>query len=244
MMVPLWASELAKFFWRAAGEAEPFPRRLQRPIANAVPMAVVLLPRPTVKSIEEWLRDNGIICPLNIPSRRMRACPVARNGYGFAFIDATDPEDEQRFSLAHELAHFLRDYLLPRRQAVERIGAAAIEVLDGQRPSTADERIHTVLSGVQIGYHVHLMDCDEEDGSMPNNIAAAESDADRLAYELLAPAEHIAANLGCVNELKAIVEMLVSDYGLPRRHAERYARLLVPRKRAADPFLLRIATAT
>jgi Zn-dependent peptidase ImmA (M78 family) len=39
---------------------------------------------------------------------------MARAGHGFISLDGSDADDERRFSLAHELAHFLLDYQDPR----------------------------------------------------------------------------------------------------------------------------------
>src|SRR5205814_1009729 len=121
----------------------------------------------------------------------LRACLVAHGGHGFAFIDASDCEDERRFSLAHELAHFLHDYLEPRRRIVQLVGLSALEVLDGYRAPTADERVHAVLSQTTVGCHVHLLDRDREGQMLSRAVTDAESGADRLAFELLAPAEHV-----------------------------------------------------
>ena len=72
-------------------------------------------------------------------------------------IDAADPEDEQRFTLAHELAHFLRDYWRPRQMAQQRLGAEAVAILDGKRPPTPQERLAALLREVPLGFHVHLI---------------------------------------------------------------------------------------
>jgi hypothetical protein len=129
MSTPLWVSEAAATFWAVAGAEEAFPRDLRRPIANALPVAVVLLPKLRLSAVDKWLVRQGMTCGLSIRDRALRACLVARYGHGLVFIDGTDPSDEQRFSLAHELAHFIRDYWRPRALAVERLGAGVLEVL-------------------------------------------------------------------------------------------------------------------
>src|SRR5207237_873153 len=119
----LWVRELADAFWAEAGRAEPFPRDLRGPIAWAVlRLAVVERPALCVGGVLDWLRRSGVVCPLREPDRRLRGCLVASRGYGFAFLDADDGPHERRFTLAHELAHFLRDYLQPRRRAAARLG--------------------------------------------------------------------------------------------------------------------------
>jgi hypothetical protein len=165
-------------------------------------------------------------------------------GSGYAFVDSEESENEQRFSVAHELAHFLRDYLQPRERVLKHLGPAAAEVLDGRRAPMPSERIDALLSGIRVGYHVHFMDRDD-DGSPSNAVSEVEADADRLAYELLAPADAIASMLpGGTGSRGTVTELLIDRFGMPRRPAERYAALLCPRARPIDPLLRGLAGAT
>src|SRR5262249_44879137 len=152
----------ASTFWEAAGMREPFPRSLREPIARALPMMLIFLPRLRLEDVRQWLIDNqrGWPCATAVTARardgRVRGCLVAWRGWGCVFLDGADAEDEQRFSLAHELAHFLKHYWRPRREAVRRLGRQVLEVFDGLRPATPAEQLHGLLSGSGLGFHVHL----------------------------------------------------------------------------------------
>src|SRR5947209_7799628 len=119
MITPFWVQELASAFWAEAGD-EAFPRSLRAPMARALPLSIVSLPDLRVRHIDGWLRRQSVLCALEAHDRALRACLVAFRGHGLIFLDGGDPLDEQRFSLAHELAHFLRDYQQPRARASER----------------------------------------------------------------------------------------------------------------------------
>ncbi|HEX3151336.1 MAG TPA: hypothetical protein VHR66_24875 [Gemmataceae bacterium] len=242
MTIPVWVAELAASFWSDAGAPEPFPRTLLGPIALAVPLTVVFPPRPTIASILIWLQRNGIDCKCTVPDQPLRACLVARGGHGFAFIDGTDLPDEQRFSLAHELAHFLRDYLHPRHRVEKSLGPKALEVLDGRRPATAHERLHAILSTTPIGFHVHLMDREAGSGVPSRSVADAEKCADRLAYELLAPADSVLSAIEGEPQpatRSRLVNLLTRQFGLPSKQADQYADALVPPAKR-DPLLMRL----
>jgi hypothetical protein len=240
MSVPVWVAELAAIFWSRAKKQEPFPRNLCKAIARAVPVTVVLLPRLTIVTALRWLKDIGIICELGARERRLRACLIARYGAGVVLIDGSDSDAEQRFSIAHELAHFLRDYWRVRVPVKKRLGVAVLEVMDGERPPTPQERLHALLRNSPIGFHVHLMERDGEGRPMSSEAVDAEESADRLAYELLAPAEHVLADAAAQGG-RRLAERLQVHYGLPRLQATRYARILLPRPNT-DPLLLRLRT--
>lgn len=224
MSVPVWCADLAAYFWAKVSHSLPFPRDLRPVIATAIPLSVVDLPGVSVAGVRRWFDRLNIPVPLDEPDRPLRACLVAWKGVGFAFLDALDDPAEQRFSLTHELAHFLRDYLHPREMVQKRLGEAALAVLDGLRPPTLDERLRAILRHVPVGPYAHLLRRDES--GQPHSPAEreAEAAADRLAFELLAPAAAVGEAVNR-NEIK---HRLVETFGLPADPAARYAELLVP----------------
>jgi hypothetical protein len=197
-----------------------------------------MLPELTITVALNWLTRCGIVCELPGHDRLLRACLVARWGHGFAILDNDQSDDELRFSLAHELAHFLKDYWFLRMEVQRRLGAPALEVMDGLRPPTLDERLHALLRGVSLGFHVHLMERNK-DGKITSAITVeSEKDANRLAYELLAPADHVFTS-GVPKNDRVLTEKLRGVYGFPRLQASQYARLLVPVFRM-DPMIARL----
>ncbi|HZZ81445.1 MAG TPA: ImmA/IrrE family metallo-endopeptidase [Gemmataceae bacterium] len=236
MNVPIWAAELAAEFWRRAGAVEPFPRSLRVAIPAALELAVFPVANLTVHQIRARLERCNIECRGLGGDRRLRAALVARGGHGFAFLDACDPADEQRFSLAHELAHFLRDYWRPREQVRQRLGETALDVFDGIRPASHAERVQSLLGFAPIAFHVLLFERDADGAISDDGILSAENDADRLAYELLAPATEVSAAVGNARSSDAIEHVLVEKFGLPGLQARRYSALLLPTQRA-EPWL-------
>jgi hypothetical protein len=229
--VPYWVVALAEKFWAAAGG----PRDLEQAVASSGLLSVLHRDRLSVDTVRHWLAKMGIAHPLNVADRPLRACLVACEGTGVAFIDSNDSEIERRFSLAHELAHFLRDYLAPREAVSRRIGMAAIRVLDGHRSATPEERVRAWCSRTDLGVHIHMMDR----AVVRLAVRDAEENADRLAYELLAPAADVFAR---ATDAATATEVLIDVHRLPAAQAEHYASLLFPSPRM-DPLLARLRLA-
>jgi hypothetical protein len=211
-------SKLADQFWDAAGGIPPEPRDLVQTVSLALPVAVVFVPALTMERIQTWLAQRGIPYCFDCASRRLRGCLVAAGGHGLIFIEGADPADERRFTLAHEIAHFLIHYQHPRERALRRLGPRILPVLDGLREPTAEERIDAVLAGCPLGVYTHLLERSGDAGALA---AGAESEADRLAWELLAP----------LADMRRIAPehwetVLQTRFGLPAAEAARYAKWL------------------
>lgn len=241
-MTALWISEAADHFWAEAGGApdDTFPRDLRRAVAHALPLAVVDLPRLGVSGVEAWLERRGLLLPVAERDRPLRACLLAGKGAGIVFLDGADPDDERRFSLAHEVAHFLVDYVLPRQQVQERLGPRALAVLDGDRQASRTEQIDAVLAAVPLGLRLHIMER-TSDGHHPHHaVSVSEQRADALALELLAPASAVRARLDGMSDSRDVERLLRTTFGLPSSVARTYARQLRPRQAEAPTLLRRV----
>lgn len=241
MTAPVWVHALAATFWRlAGGDDGRFPRDMRAAVARAFPLSPVHLPGLQVSSVVAWLRAQGVPCSLDAVDRELHACLVAQAGSGIVFLDRLDDHTQQRFSLAHELAHFLHDYWEPRRHAVEQFGDGVLEVFDGVRPPRAEEQVQALLAQVPIGFRIHLLDREPDGMTASYEVDAVELDADRLALQLLAPEELVLDALDPVPRAErnaAARVLLVDRFGLPTSIAARYASVLVPPEPEPSPFL-------
>lgn len=223
----------AEEFWAQVGEQEPFPRLLEPAVLWALPLAVFKLPRLWVKDVQGWLAARGVRFRLETGDRPLHACLFAYGGRGCVLLSGDDGPNELRFSLAHEVAHFLMDYNHPRLRAVSRLGPQILEVFDGHRPATVQEQVHAILSHVPIGFHTHLMER-QGNGVMGCDAASDhEGGADHLALELLAPElevrRRVARQAGDHQTRAEEAETILrQDFGLPAAVAVGYARLLFP----------------
>jgi len=195
MMINPTPEILAQEFWAGTGLDSTFPRELERALALKLPLALVKLPLLSMAVVRSWLERRRISVPFPSGQEDLCGCLVAYREHGIIFVCGADEAAEQRFTLAHEVAHFLRDYLWPRQQIVQKLGENMREVLDGLRPATSAERAAAILSSVRLGAHIHLLPrfgTDEEGDAVVMQI---EERADALALELVAPHRRIGAFL-------------------------------------------------
>jgi hypothetical protein len=222
--LPVWCVELSAAFWRGAGPPPPFPRDLTES-AEWFGLTVQSVPGLTVDRVKNWFTSRTIPLQLAEPDRPLRGCLVAVSGRGFVFLDPADDPAEQRFTLAHEVAHFLRDYWHPREVVRRRLDESALAVLDGDRPPTPDERIRAVLRHVRVGPFAHLLARDDHGAPATDAERESEAAADRLAFELLAPADAVG---------DTTTAQLTATFGLPPIPAARYASLFQPAQEPVD----------
>jgi hypothetical protein len=232
---PAWAVDLAGEFWERAGGRGSALADIEGAVALALPIDTVLLCRLTVAGASAWLASHGLPYRLACADRELHGCLVAYAGTGIAFLDGGDPPDERRFSLAHEISHFLRHYLARRKRVEAAFGTDALGVLDGNRPPTAHERINGALLDIEVSPYVHLMERAPAGEIVSLETDLAEAEAGALALELLAPADAVRDTLiaragglpASYLECRPIVEEVLSaTYGLPANAAASYGRRL------------------
>jgi len=221
-------------FWEWVDAFPPFPRNMEDWFLRIFPLDIERIPDLTIGRINAWSRASG--SSDSFPGddrRRLRGCIFPRRSRGTIFVDANDPLEEQRLTIAHEGAHFFYDYHLPRKRAIEVLGEDIREVLDDKRAPTREERLDSVLANVPIGVRVYLMERPDE-GVPTNIILDAESRADRLALELLAPMASLRERMqqsdvpiGYRARLAFLTTALYTEYGLPCSINAFYAEMLL-----------------
>ena len=223
----------AQEFWALAGGVPSLPCDMQTVITLALPLEIYPVPGLHVSHVLAWARRVKIAHRIRGRDRRLHGCLLSDRDKGTIFFDASDSNAEQQFTLAHELAHFLLDYQIPRQRAVAALGVSILPVLNGERAPTLEERLHAVLSSVSLGVMSHVMERPDE-GLPANFVIDIENRADRLALELLAPAgslytmmQQAIAPKGFEARLAFLTRMLTQEYGLLEVIASSYARYLL-----------------
>jgi hypothetical protein len=238
--------QVAKDFWKSSGELG-FSYDISGAVNLALPIDIICLSELSLKKIQIWLNERRVFLELEIDDRLLHGFILISRGSGFIFVNGTDTEEERRYTIAHEASHFLLDYKLPREMAVKRMGRAILEVMDGYREPTIEERIDGVLLSVSIKPYTHLLE-KVGDGTFNNqDILNSENDADALALELLAPSGAVIkdTNPGRVKisfyDFKnKCYQVLRSKYSIPGPFAEAYSSKLAYSATGAPSLVSRL----
>jgi len=218
-------------------ESTGFPRDLAEDLPLVLPLTVVPLPGLTPRQGLEWLvshrRAHGGLVETD---DLKHGFTVAHAGVGVLFLNSEDPPDEQRFTLAHEVAHFVLDHLQPRSRVLRARGESILPVLNGKQEPTVAEQLFSVLERMPYRTQANFMDRNDKGGPRTGQVMESEQRADRLAFELLAPRSELLPLLHQAGR-KELEAELVSRFGLPVREARTYARWLLLERPSRRPFL-------
>ncbi|NVI97099.1 ImmA/IrrE family metallo-endopeptidase [Myxococcus sp. AM009] len=212
-------------------ECTSYPRDLAEEAPFQLSVELVPIPRLTTAHVAEWTSKRKIRHSIADTNREIYGCMVAWKGSALLFHDTSDSEAEQRFTVAHEVAHFVLDHVIPRERALRYFGEGILPVLDGKRNASLEEKLSSVFGQVPLGVQVKLMDRNPSGHLASGAIAEAERRADRLALELLAPAELVRRILRSTPEEDGVLRV-ASRFGLPEDKARGYARSLLRQERA------------
>ena len=220
--------------------ARAFPRDVEL-AALSLPIHIEQIKDLTLTKIDAWLYRH-LNWPPNVvvDDRQLRGCLVAHRGRAFIFVEASETDEQRRFTLSHELAHFIGHYLATREVAIARLGPSIVAVLDGDRPPTPAERLSGVLAGCPLGIFRDVLD---RDGSEPIAAAAErmETEADAAAFLALAPPADVAARCragGRQLDGDGILQTLQSDFGLASADAVHHLPVVLKFVRQQAPTLV------
>jgi Zn-dependent peptidase ImmA (M78 family) len=225
--------EISREFWRQSKLPYSFPLDIERAISRTKPIFIVSLPQLTIGKVEAYLIENNIPHRFDYQDRNLHGFIFVQYGYGYVFINGSDPIQERRFTLAHELAHFLVDYEIPRKRVIERLGPMIAEVLDGLREPSINERLSGIISNVNLYSMTHLLDDSQMSGFKQITVWNTERRADQLALELLAPFRKVHEDFVLRNsnesdqkEFDVLFDLLSETYGIPTSIALSYGDYL------------------
>lgn len=187
------------------------------------PIVICIIPKLTTTSMSLWFEKNQLPVPKTLikhNKKQIRGGIIAKGGGAVIFLDGVDDIHQRRYSLAHEAGHYFIEHFFPREDLIKRLGDSIIEVINGYRLPTPEERVQALLNHTSLMFYTHFF-------SYENNYSLKESSADSFAFEALAPHQCVLSLLPDLinqsSEIPRIVNVLENKFKLPNSIAELYA---------------------
>jgi hypothetical protein len=228
-------AKMASEFWEQAASSGIRRYDIEEAAKIVLSVVIVNVPGLNMSKARNWLLLRGlpdIIGYNDVDDRIMHGFIVSERGTGLIFVNSDDSPLERRFTVAHEVGHFIMDHLLPRQLAVSKLGRRAEEVLNSDSVADNPLLVEALVRSVDIVRRPFSIE-KEGDGSFRSwQNYNAENGADGLALELLAPAAEVvlAAAGGKKLSYSACLEQCLSiledRYSLPPSIAGPYAAKL------------------
>lgn len=207
------------------------------------PVTLIRLAGLNVSGVCDWMARHRLEPPHSLTlchNRTLRGGIIAKRGTAFIFLDADDSAQEQRYTLAHETGHYLQDHLYPREDALANLGDGILPVLDGLRPPTWNEQVHALLSSTSLSHYAHLMERNALTPQLSPEVAEHEADADRFAWEILAPFDALQARFAWSEnrtaDLDTLTALLTNEFDFPLFAARCYAAHLAEKFAPLPPI--------
>lgn len=179
--------KISSQFWRTSGLKLVCPRPIEDAVIRNFPISIVKLKSITYESLNGWLANRNLAGVLPHFNGSLLGGIFAFKGDALLFVDASLPSYEMRYTIAHEVGHFMFDYYYKRQKAKSTVGEKAEEILDGTRRATLGERVDALFLGVDLRPYYHLLAEENCISITRGQIETAEDNADYLADELIAP---------------------------------------------------------
>lgn len=231
--VPSLLEEIASKFWEPFLAHKLYPIDIDRIVAfSDLPIIIVQLPDLTIKAVQQWTVQHNFPVSFSAEDRLLHGFLLAHEGHGVIFVNGTDPPEERRYTVAHEIAHFLLDYHLQRQRLVRIFGETIIELLDGKRLPSLSERLQILTTDLPSPFLSHHLDSNTITAYDRCLVWKAEQRVDALATEILAPYKEVVQEIGSNNNAQAgyqfelISNLLSEKFGLPATVSQTYAKYI------------------
>lgn len=225
-----WPRYWSDWFWKRAGGRSGYPADIAYAAMCALYVYVEEVADLTPASAAAHVGPGGLWQSDCVDGRRLHGCVIVGQGGGAILVEKSDDEAEKRFTIAHEVSHYILEVARHHERAADRLGPNFTDTLYGLREATATERIDAWLNNARSDAFAHFMDRAPGEGYGCSRTLEAESLADDLAVEILAPRSELTAaisSMGFSESLKVARSVVERRFGLPEGVAERYVGRVV-----------------
>ena len=230
---------IAREFWATTHAEFRYNYDIVKVVESSLNVQLIRMPQLSPKNITSWLSDHDMNIPLENNERNLHGALIIQNGAVLMFIDTTENDTRQRYTLAHQVSHFLLDYQMPKERTIMTLGKEIAGVLKGNAEASVEQLVQSAFNGMTDKVYTLFI---EKDEAIPS-----ENPADSLALELLAPRYQIIHETAAKSILLSYApfkrkcrELLIGKYRIPSEIAHKYASDLAGSVMNKSSFLSRL----
>lgn len=221
---------IAREFWSTVEPAYRSNFDIVSAVDASLTIDLVAVKQLSLRKIESWLASRTITIEIDVNDRSLHGALLIRGNSVLMFVEDAEDELQQRFTVAHEVSHFLLDYQVPKERAILALGKEIEDVLNGNLPANNTQLALSVIKGINIDPYTFLIEKTGNGSFLNWANFNSENEADYLALELLAPRTKVINET--VSSTKRLtysqftrnsLELLKGKYGIPAEIARQYA---------------------
>ncbi len=221
---------IAREFWSTVDQVYRDSFDIVSAVDASLIIDLVMIKELSLQKIETWLAERTISIEFDVNDRGLHGALMIKTGSVFMFVEDSQNEIQQRFTVAHEVSHFLLDYHVPKEKAILALGKEIEDVLNGNLAASNPQLALSVIKGITIDPYTFLIENNGNGSFLSWSNFNSENEADYLALELLAPrAKVINETVSSTKRLtysqftRKSQEILIGKYGIPSEVARQYA---------------------
>lgn len=221
---------IAREFWSTVDQVYRENFDILGAVETSLTIDLIQLQKLSLRKIQDWLDARKINIAIDAIDRDLHGALLIKAGSVCMFVEEAGDEIQQRFTIAHEVSHFLLDYQIPLERALLQFGAEIEEVLNGNQKATRSQLVTSMINGVNLEPYSFLIEKTGNGSFLSWSNFNAENEADYLALELLAPRTKVineaiaSATLLTYSQFKRKSQEILKDkYRIPSEVAHQYA---------------------
>lgn len=235
---------IAREFWATSYAEFRYNYDIIKVVESSPNVHLIRIPQLNPTKITSWLTSRKIDIPVENNDRSLDGALLIQNGTVIMFIDTAENDIRQRYTLAHQVSHFLLAYQMPKERAIIKLGKEIAAALKDDTEAPVTQLVQSALQGMTGAAYTLLIEKSEDAFPSDRLNLLPESPADTLALELLAPRYQIiqetasaSARLRYSPFKRTCQELLIDKYRIPLEIAHKYAKELASSVTSGPSFL-------
>lgn len=238
---------IARKFWATTQAEFRYDYDIVKAVESSLNVHLIRMQQLNPTKIISWLASHNMDIPFESKATHLNGALLIKNDNVIMFIDAAENAVQQRYTLAHQVSHFLLNYQMPKERAIMTLGKEIAQVLSGNTEASVTQLVQSTVSNITGNVYTLLIEKWDESTSFDWELLRTKDPAVSLTLELLAPRYQIINETASVGARlryspfkRKCQELLIDKYRIPSEIAHKYASELAGSVTSGPSFLSKL----